>query len=97
MGSRFDLPFSPDSRLRCSSASVRILPPARTFQGAKAIPAHAELVNELADTRQQAVVFTFHLCQQQDLALEVPLKNAPSTLVDYERGFSSESGVRVRL
>ena len=74
-------PFSPVSRRFSSSSSVRILPPARTFQGASARPkfqckgGEVDLIN---------VVGTFRSSHGDYIALEGAFQDAPCALVDNE-------------
>ena len=90
-----DLPFSPVSRLRCSSASERILPAPRTSHGARAIPNRDE---KFRGGRQGInSILTLFDGHGKNITLEIPEENTPCTLVDDEGGLASKTSISVGL
>lgn len=85
-------PFSPLSRLRCSSASVRIFPPPRTSQGANAIP-----ITEFRRGKRLKFVneFTFTSDHWNNIPLKISLEDVPGPLIDNEGGLASQASIGV--
>lgn len=94
LGSTNVRPFSPVSRRRCSSASVRSLPPARTPQGARASPIQ---IKRIYGENAYNQVHTFRSRHRNDFSFERPVQDAPFPLVDYEWSLSVISSILVRF
>lgn len=87
-------PPSPLSRRFFSSASVRIFPAARTFQGAKAIPIDNASAGGHSVKPNKHTMFDAH---GEDIAFDIPLHDVPRALVDDEWGLACQTSVRVGL
>lgn len=88
-------PCSPVSRLSASSLSVRSFPPARTFQGARAMPSTGMRINVWTRRMWMLALHTFRQSHRNDIALEVAVHDVPSALVDNEWCQSMVSGVLI--
>ena len=84
-------PSSPVAHRCSSSASVRNFPLASTFHGASAIPARS-----IAFVRPSCSV-TFGTSHENNLALEIPVHDVPSTLVARDGRQGMVSGILVCL
>lgn len=86
------LPFSPVLRLFSSSSSVLMWPPARTFQGARAIPVKNGAAQEASVTKNYITIIPKEICELtfmfahgKNLALDVSLHNGVCCLINDER------------